>query len=489
MFQQLALCLGISLCLALSCRAQSADSISEKVINLPSKLLTRLNARTANLDQGLSRQTANYLQHISRNEKQMRKKLWKVDSNAAKALFDSSRQRYASLAQKINTDSGHAGQAVTGAYTPYADSLQGVLSYLKQNPQLMGRQSPEMQVQLNAATGQFQALQAKMQDADEVKAYVQQRKQEIGEYIAQHAGIQPVLGSQLADVNKATYYYTQQLRQYKEMWNDPDELEQKALVLLNKLPAFQTFMKNNSQLGGLFSLPGNYGGPQALDGLQTRDQVSQLMQGQMPSSTTTPSAALAPNVESAESQLDTYKNKLGALGAGNGDMDMPDFKPNDQKTRTFLKRLEYGFNFQTTHDSYYFPTVTDLGLSLGYKLGHSNSAGIGASYKLGWGNGIQHIALSSQGVGLRSFLDIHLKGSFYFTGGFEYNYAVPFTSYQQLKQQQYWTKSGLIGISKTVSLRSNVLKKTSLQLLWDFLSYQQVPRTQPILFRVGYSFN
>jgi len=169
-------------------------------------------------------------------------------------------------------------------------------------------------------------------------------------------------------------------------------------------------------------------------------------------------------------------------------MDMPDFKPNDQKTKTFWKRLQYGVNFQTSRNNYYFPTVTDFGASLAYKLGHSNLIGLGFSYKLGWGNGIQHITFTSEGVGLRSFLQIKIKGTFSATGGFEYNYTTPFVNYQQLKQLQYWSRSGLLGVTKTVSMKNRVFKQTSLSLLWDFLSYQQVPQTQPFLFRIGYTF-
>ncbi len=32
------------------------------------------------------------------------------------------------------------------------------------------------------------------------------------------------------------------------------------------------------------------------------------------------------------------------------------------------------------------------------------------------------------------------------------------------------------------------LQKTKVQLLWDILSYQQVPKAQALKFRVGYSF-
>ncbi|HEY4288048.1 MAG TPA: hypothetical protein VGN00_13175 [Puia sp.] len=341
---------------------------------------------------------------------------------------------------------------------------------------------------LQGAASQFQTLQAKMQDADQVKAFVQQRKQSIKDYISQHANLQGLLGKQYVGLNQDAYYYSQQVRQYKEMWNHPDQLEQQALVLLNKLPAFQTFMKSNSQLAGLFSVPGNYGSSAALAGLQTKGQVASQIQSQVASAGPGGADALQSNMQSAQSQLDGYKDKLSKMGQGNGDMDMPDFKPNDQKTKTFWHRLEYGANFQTTHNNYYFPMVTDLGLSLGYKLGHSNVVGIGASYKLGWGNGIQHVALSSQGVGLRSFLELKVKRTWFATGGFEYNYTTPFRSHQDIKEIQDWTKSGLVGISKTVSIKSRFFKQTKLQLLWDFLSYQQVPKTQAVLFRVGYDF-
>ncbi|MES1250178.1 MAG: hypothetical protein ABUL46_05805, partial [Chitinophaga rupis] len=359
-------------------------------------------------------------------------------------------------------------------------------AFLKQNPQLL---SDGQNAQLQGAAIQFQALQAKMQDADAVKAYVQQRKQQIGQYISQHASLQGILGKQYAGMNQDVYYYSQQLRAYKEMWDNPDELEQKALAVLDRLPAFQSFMKANSQLGTLFNVPGSYAPTASLSGLQTKEQVAQLIRGQISAGGPQGAAALQSNLQSAESQLNGYKDKLNQLGTGNGDMDMPDFKPNPQKTRTFLKRLEYGMNMQTTRTNYYFPTVTDFGLSLGYKLNQSNVVGIGASYKLGWGNGLQHIALSSQGAGLRSFLELKIKGSLSAYGGAEMNYTTPFAGFQELKLMQYWTQSGLLGIEKCIRSGPGVFKGTKLQLLWDFLSYQQIPKTQPILFRIAYSFN
>lgn len=169
-------------------------------------------------------------------------------------------------------------------------------------------------------------------------------------------------------------------------------------------------------------------------------------------------------------------------------MPLPEFRPSDQHSKKFLGRLQYGFNIQTTQGGYYFPNYSDIGLSLGYNLGHSNSVGIGASYKVGLGTGWQHIAISSQGVGLRSWVDIHVKKSWSATGGYELNYLQPFSSFKDIQQLTGWTQSGLIGVSKTISLKSKYLKKTQVQLLWDFLSYSQVPQQPPVIFRVGYGF-
>jgi hypothetical protein len=95
--------------------------------------------------------------------------------------------------------------------------------------------------------------------------------------------------------------------------------------------------------------------------------------------------------------------------------------------------------------------------------------------------------VTNQGVGLRSFVDIKLKGSIYITGGGELNYRNEINNVDQLKSFSAWQKSGLLGLTKKVSINKKV--KANLQLLWDFLSYHQVPQTSPIIFRFGYIFN
>ncbi len=247
-------------------------------------------------------------------------------------------------------------------------------------------------------------------------------------------------------------------------------------------------MKTHSEIAGLFSIPGasTSGGAKALAGLQTRANIQQILQQQIAAGGPDAGAIAGQKIQAAQSALKTLKDKVTQAGGSNSSMDIPDFRPNSQHTKTFLHRLTYGFNIQSVRSSYYLPTTTDLGLSLGYKLNDRSTIGVGASYKMGWGQDIQHIAISSQGVGLRSFLMTKIKGSFFATVAYEYNYQQPIYSLSQISSLSYWTQSGLVGLTKQYKIGSKM--KGNVQLLWDFLSYQQVPKTQPVLFRVGYSF-
>jgi hypothetical protein len=245
-------------------------------------------------------------------------------------------------------------------------------------------------------------------------------------------------------------------------------------------------------LASLFRMPGDPNDPisqAGMAGLQTRAQVNNLIQQQIASGGPNAQAQFQQNVQDAQSQINQLKNKITKSGSGNSDDIVPDgFKPNQQKTKGFWKRLEYGTNFQSQKATNLFPVTSDIGLSVGYKLNDRSVIGIGTSYKLGWGSGWNHIELSNQGIGLRSYVDWKIKGSFWLSGGYEQNYKTAFNDFEQLKDKSAWQSSGLIGVSKVVSMKMKFFKNTKLQLLWDFLSYQQAPKTQPIVFRVGYNF-
>lgn len=471
-------------CLTLCAQDVPALPGTDKVAG---KYLDAVAGKSASVSSSIDRQTGKYLSRFQKEEQRLYKKLAKKDSTAARRALAASQKQYQALEQKLNG----ASQTLTRGrkYIPLLDTLGTSLKFLKQYGDLFKKGIASSQ-QLNNSLSEVNTLEGKLQQADDVQAFIKDRREQLTEQL-QKAG----MGDALKGFNKEAYYYSAQIKEYRDVLDDPGKAEQKAIALLNQLPAFKQFMKQNGFLSSVFgssvggaAATGTADPIAALQGLQTRTQVQQLIQNQIAAGGPGAQAIVQQNIQAAQGQLNALKDKLSKLGNGNSEADIPDFKPNNQKTKTFLQRLEYGTNIQTQKSGYFFPTTTDLALSVGYKLNDKSTVGIGTSYKMGWGTGIQHIAISHQGIGFRSFMDMKIKGSFYASGGFEYNYQQPFESLSQINSLDSWSKSGLVGISKIISVKSKLFKKTKLQLLWDFLSYQQKPVTQPVKFRIGYSF-
>ena len=477
-------------CITLPVMAQDQPSAVDKVLDFPNSFFSKVNQQSSKLEERLTKQTEKYLQRLAKREKKLQRKLAKIDSAGAQQLFANSEAQYKQLSDKIKGKTTKLDGALRGEYLPGMDSIKTSLSFLQQNNQLLGN-AKEIQEKVKGSLAGVNQLQSKLQQTEQVKAFIQQRKQQIRDALSKYTKLPKGITDGMADFNKQAYYYGQQLREYKDMLKDPDKMVAKGLSLLNKLPAFKSFMQQHSELASLFRLPDNYGTPQSLAGLQTRAQVQQQIQTQLASAGPNAQQYLQQNMQAAQAQLNQLKDKVAKLGGDGSDMDMPDFKPNNQKTKTFWQRLEYGTNIQSAKSNF-FPTTTDFGLSVGYKINDKSTIGVGASYKMGWGKDFRNISLSTQGMGLRSFVDMKIKGSFFASGGFEYNYqpGVPpaTTNAGTVIEANDWYKSGLVGLSKVVSIKSKFFKKTRLQLFWDFLSYQQVPKTQPVKFRVGYNF-
>jgi hypothetical protein len=476
------------------------DSISplDKINNLPTRFFAFIGDKTAKLDARLEKQTEKYLQRIARKESKLRRKLAKIDSTAAQIGLGDTEKQYEqftqSLRKNISDDTRstirNCQDAYGGEYLPYADSVKGALLFFQQNNGILSNEE-QVQHKISGSLKNINHLELRLQQSEQVKEFVRRRKEQIKQVLSKYAKLPKGITGSYNDLTKEFYYYSVEVNKYKELLNDPDKLTKKVLTLLGRSKGFQSFMKQHSLLAELFGGPDNYGTPLDLSGLQTRMQVQQVLQTQLSSAGPNAQQMLQQNLQAAQAQLNELRGKINKWGNSGGDIDMPDFKPNTQKTKTFFQRLEYGTNLQTTKSNYSWPVTTDLGLSVGYRVNDKSIIGVGASYKVGWGKDIRHVVVTQEGLGLRSFVDFKLKKSFYASGGFEYNYqpaGMVQTSFLAIPIRATWQKSGLIGVSKVVSITSKFFKKTKVQLLWDFLSYQQVPQTQALKFRVGYNF-
>jgi hypothetical protein len=452
-----------------------AQSGEEPILNKidPQKFIAIVEKKTSELEERLIEKSLQTLDKLQRQEEEMyRKKLKGKDSLTAKAALLEIKERYEkvkkSIASSLNPETG------SNYYLPKLDTLCTTLKFLDQQG---------INANLKDAIDKTKSLQGKFHQAEELKQFIKERSIRLKEQFG--------LTKSLKRFNKQFYYYNEQLNECKSLLADSKKLERKVIDLLSRTKLFKDFMRRNSLFASMFRLPAQPGDPvnlNGLTGLQTSAQVNNLIFQQINSGGAAAQQQFRQNMQEAQSKMNEFKNTIALHGNNSADVMPEGFRPNNQKVKRFRERLEYGANVQTQKGNNFFPVTSDIALSVGYKLNDRSVIGMATSFKIGWGKNWSSMRISAEGLGIRSFIDCKLKGSFWLSGGYEQNYKSSFRSIDQLRNYSVWQSSGLIGISKIVALKTKFFKNTRVQVLWDFLSYRQIPRNQPLIFRVGYNF-
>jgi hypothetical protein len=455
--------------------AMPEDSVQNQSTRVPAHYLDQVDAKAQDLNASFSKKTTQYLQKLSRIEAKLIGALQPANAPAGGGLPAPQYQQLAIAMQ--NPD----GARAASTYVPGLDTLATTLKFL-QSGSASGL-SGLAPAALVRTSGDIQQLQARLDESTIIQQYISQRKQELAQLISQYTHLPAGVTRQFAQYQATAYYYRQQVEQYKAILNDPGKMEQLAVSVLSRVPAYQAFLAKNSLLASLFHLPAGYGSSSSVQGLQTLNQVQQQLQKQVGGGG---GEAVQQQLQAAQSEIAKMQSSLSKYGVGGQDLSLPDFKPNSQKTKTFFNRLEYGVNAQFIQSSTQFPATGNLGLTLGYKINDKSSAGVGLAYTIGLGSGWNHIVFSSQAIGLRSYMDWKIKNTWYVAGGYELNHLTSFGAVDQLYHWNAWQPSALIGLEKKYKISSKV--QGTLQLLFDAFYRQEVPQGQAIKFRVGYTW-
>ncbi|GAB2831059.1 hypothetical protein [Ferruginibacter profundus] len=453
------------------------DSVLQSLQQVPLKYIHQVDKKIDKYSNRIANKTEKTLTKLSKWENKIHSLLLKVNPEAAQRLFANNQLTFAAALEKYKK-----GEAVVAAqrmkYDEYRDKLTTSLGYLEQQKEKLDE---KLIAPVKKARQKATALEEQEANSEAMQQFIKERRKQLMDQALQYLGN----NKYLQKISKENYYYIEILKNYKAIFNDKKKAEETALTILNKIPAFTKFVQQNGMLAKLFGSSSAGGATPNLAGLQTRASVNALIQEQIAAGGPNAREQIMQNIQAAQAELNKLKDKV--LKAGGNNTEIPDFKPNQTKIKTFKQRLEFSNNFQFAKNNSLVPTTADIGLSLGYKLNDKSVIGLGASYKIGLGS-IQHISISHQGIGLRSFVDWKLKKQFYISGGYEMNYNAAFKNIQQLQSFNDWQNAGLVGLTKKITVKTKWTKGTKLQLLYDMLARQHVPVSQPVVFRVGYNF-
>lgn len=466
---------------------------TDTTVTLPQKTRQRID-QTITAQQALAarlkRQQLRLIAKLQLVEAKAGKQLKDVDSAAATNYLQRSNEAYGKLLEKFNSagKSGADGAAVP--YIPRLDSLQCLVNFLGAGQEGKGN--------LAKALKNVDGLKSDWLRGESIKSFLAERGMILKNLQEQYPQLGNIKGA-ATKYSKEIAYYKDRLSNWKEELNKPANWEATALKALNKAPVFQRFMRENSQLASLFGVQTN-GTPDmaaiAMNGMQTRAGLQTLLQDRLGPAAANLEQQLATQAAAPGTGFTDIRNKITSLrSAGMMEDDasaMPSSGKNSQRTKPFLKRLEYGFDLQTgKRSAYQFPASNDLAVSLGYRLNNRLVTGIGVAYKFSLGEAWNKLNLTHDGIGLRSYLDWKLTaagkgssvlfGNIWLSGGMEQNYWARFESIAALRSLA-WQTSGLVGVSKKISYRKKTAK---LQLLWDFL---HPAGNRSVVFRWGYTF-
>jgi len=381
-----------------ACPAQTAhsDSTLAALQQVPDKYVNTINNKIDKYSARVTGKTIKTLTRLAKWETKIKITLDKLSPETSKRLFSNSQLTFASLLQQIQK-----GESIKleyrRQYDKYRDDATTSIKYLENNKQFL---DSGLAKKIQATKQKLQQLNNDEDSTQALQQFIKERKKQLISAAFQYMG----KSKYLTKMNKEAFYYAETMKNYKEIFSDEAKTEKLVKDILHKVPGFSQWAQKNNMLSALFGSPG--GGDVAdasrYAGLQTRAGVQQIIQQRIGAAG---QQAFRQNMQAAQAQLNEIKDKLVKNPfAGNGGGELPDFKPNMQKTKTFLQRLEYGLNIQFAKNNTLMPTTMDAALTVGYKLNDKSTAGIGAGYKMGMGS-IDKIRFSTEGISLRTFID------------------------------------------------------------------------------------
>jgi hypothetical protein len=459
------------------CLAQ-IDSSLHTANQISNNYLQEINNKTSKYSNRITSKTLKSLTKLAKWENKVKYLLDRVNPTASDKLFGPSAITFSNLLEQFKSKSQKINNASL-EYNKYFDQTNTTLKYLESQKSQIDSSKAKV---IEFTASKFDSLGLLLAKSEATQEYITQRKKLIIDEAFKSIGRSKYLNR----INKECYYYAMSLKNYRDIFDDPKRFEEETIALLKRVPGFDKFIKENNALASLFGTNSTSLLSSNLNGLQTRSAFSSLMENKIAAGGPNGRDFLAQAMQQASSEINNLKSKLLSAGGAETSEELPNFKPNNQKSKTFFQRLEVGTNFQFNRTKNSIPSSTNFGLSIGYKITDKLSSGIGIAYKMGIGTP-QKLNITNEGISLRTYLDWKIKKQFYLCGGAELNHEKGFSNFNTLSESRHWQQSALLGISKKIPKGNKLMKSINMQLLYDLLYAKHSPITQPIVFRIGYA--
>lgn len=400
--------------------------------------------------------TKKYLEKFDRHQGKFLKKLCKVNSKKADALYlDWSNSKIQLKHSQNSTGNGRFSRGHGEVYNSYNDSLLSILKFEGNDSSLQVIEEYKQQLNDEALVHNYMIRQ---------KDLMKKVSSDI-----------PSLQKYYTPLSKDSYYLNQQLGEVQKIFQNSDKLEKEFFGRISSDPAFSKYFQSNSTLSSI-KIPENWG--KTIEGLQTNNFVKGIQSADINQLSEAGKEKIINLISEGAKSIESMKNDFPKLTNAS---DVPDFKPNALKTKSFTKRIKYGIDFQLDPSKEFYPSGILGGLNLGYQLDLNSMIGIGFAIHSLFNSKEEVKGIPDNNLSLRSFFDKRIKGVVFFTTGYERNYSN--TDFKFIKPNEEHLLSGLkfkYGFGSKLGFQ--------ISLLYDFLYDQHIPISKQLVYRIGYNF-
>jgi hypothetical protein len=330
---------------------------------VPVRFIKKIEHKSTRLNKRVQRAKKKYLRELNKDEKRMQNKLCKLNPVLSDYLFRYPLATNLKLREKLK-----GGTQNSSEYFAMLDSMEVAVNYIEKKNAETGAKDLEVKHSEKAKQNILEAKKT-LNEMSGIQQYLRTRKKQLNASLKKY----PELSGDLMSYDKSTYYFREQVNEYKNIFKDPSHIEGKVFDQLRRDNSFGSYMKDNSELSKIFNptpaLPKGDGAaaasgiPASVPGLSSSD-LSLPASGLSP-----PSSNQMQTIAQTEQMIQSSIKELGhgakeIIEKNMGDMhskmaklkygfpnltnpaDIPNFKPNPLKTKRFIDRFEYGMDFQ-----------------------------------------------------------------------------------------------------------------------------------------------
>jgi hypothetical protein len=456
------------------------DSISNAINQIPVKYYKVINAKANQYSKRIVNRTNKTLRKLSIWESKVKKILDKVSPKISEQLFANEKltfkKMYDNYQQAYTKTTNLSNQLKS--YNKYRDELTTGIKFINQ---YKGYIDSSNSVKLICAETDIRKMNSIVINQLEIESHINKRKKEI---IKQLKGnVRNVI---LKRLNKETYYYSETIKNYREILSDPTKLETLVASILKNIPEFNSFFSSASLQSALFRAGQNPVDLSNVGTLQTRASINQLLsQNPITGNQVNVNQLLNQQASKQLNLINELKQKA-AIGSRANDETASEekFKPNTQRSKLFRQRILYDYNLQWERQNQFYPTTAAIGLSVGYKLNDLSCIGFGVDYRGGIGS-IEKLSFTHQGLAMRVFADYKFIRSFALYAGADWVRNQTASNAKLIPTQ--WQLNGSLGLKKQITKAGKSKRKGYVILTYDW--YQSNPIPQASRFKIRYGFN